>query len=212
MTSSGPEGSGSPVKPSFVLKRELRMAPRKVTATNGGPSTSPASPVVSQSTSSQKRPPAHRGPRGRARASEQSDVLTLKAQGLSNERIEKALNMGHHQVAAIVRDPMNQAEIASRRLWLKSRTTQRLEALLEPAWNMAQEAAETKDAKMFDAAMRGLHAGEKISASVAGENQRVQVEHSGEVKTDREPITVQIQQLIAMVKGHDRPGPDQLNP
>lgn len=212
MTSSSTGESGSPaIAEKFVLKRELRMATRRE------PSASPASPVATTSTSPKRGP--GRPPGALIRASEQSDVLTLKAQGLSNEKISKATGVGIRAVTDLVKDPGNQAEIAARRLFLKSRTSQRLEALLEPAWDMAHQAAVTRDAKTFDAAMRGLHAGEKISASISGENQRMQVEHSGAVTTNPEPVTVQIQQLIALVKNgsgdpkeHDPTRPQQFNP
>ena len=158
--------------------------------------------------------PNSRTPGAQIRASEQSDILTMKAQGISNDRISKALGIGNRQVKEIAANPQNQAEIHARRLFLKSRTSQRLEALIEPAWDMAHEAAVNRDAKAYDAAMRGLHAQEKISASVAGENQRLQVDHSGEVSVNREPVIVQLQQLIAMVKGKtdDPQGSQQLNP
>lgn len=167
-------------------------------------STNPGSPPR-EVPKAEKRTYRRRQRLGSVTTAEVSDILTLKAQGLSDRSVGRAVGINSGTVGDIARRPENQAEILARRAWLKSRTAQRLEALIDPAWDMAHEAALQKDAKGFDFAMRGLHAQEKISASISGENQRVSVEHSGKVDVDREPVIVQLQQLIAMVKA-DAPG------
>jgi len=164
------------------------------------PSASPASSVGGTSTSGKA---TYRRPRSlpRVTPSVVSQVLSMKAEGLNDREVGRAIGLNNTTVAEIARKPENHAEIVARRSWLKTRTAQRLEALIEPAWDMAQKAAEQGDAKSFDSATRGLYAAEKISASVAGENQRVQVEHGGSVNIAQEPAIIQLKALIGIITG-----------
>lgn len=170
------------------------------TASPNEPSGTPASSVAGTSTSKKG---GYRRPRSlpRVTPNEVSQVLSMKAEGLNDRAVGRALGINSGTISSIARKPENQAEIVARRSWLKTRTSQRLESLIEPAWNMAQQAAENGDAKSFDAAMRGLHAKEKISASVAGENQRVQIEHGGNVNVSQEPAIIQLKALIGIITG-----------
>ena len=112
-----------------------------------------------------------------------SQMATMKAEGLNNVQIGRALDVSSATIARALKVPENQIEVLRRRELLKGVSIAHVADVVDGAWDMARQAVANGDAKSFDATTRGLHAMEKIAASVSGENQRVQVEHSGTVYT-----------------------------
>ena len=110
-------------------------------------------------------------------------MTTMAAVGVGRQRIAKATGFSTATVCTVLKKPENQAEVLRQRELLKQDTIHRMAPVAQEGWAMAHEAAQDRDAKSFDATTRGLHAMEKIASSVSGENQRVQVEHSGTVET-----------------------------
>jgi hypothetical protein len=134
----------------------------------------------------------------------QGKVAALRAEGLSVKDIGRALHVDWHRVSGIVKQPSTQVEILRRRELVKSLSAEALPVITAKAYGLAEDAIDNQDAKSFDAAMRGLHAAERIAASVSGEDRKVQVEHSGSVETTTPavPVIEQLNVLIAAVRGH----------
>lgn len=132
----------------------------------------------------------------------EAKVAALRAEGLTVKEIGRALAIDWHKVSGVLKQPSTQIEIVRRRELVKSVASEALPSITAKAYGLAEEAIDAKDAKSFDAAARGLHALEKIGSSVSGENQRMQVEHSGSVQT-APPVSAieQLQSLITIVMG-----------
>ena len=142
-------------------------------------------------------------PNGRVRrklptVQDQERIAVLRSQGVPVHQIGKALGVHITAVAQALKDPGVIGQIQVIRERLRGINLVSAHAIAEKAWTLAENAIENDDAKSFDAATRGLHAMEKIAASASGENQRMEVTHSGTVVS--EPVKIQLQQLIALVR------------
>ena len=102
---------------------------------------------------------------------------------MSVSTIARAILATERTVYRALARPETQIEIVRRREVLRGLSIAHVTDVVEGAWDMARQAVVDGDAKSFDATTRGLHAMEKIAASVSGENQKVSVEHSGSVDT-----------------------------
>ena len=105
----------------------------------------------------------------------QTDVAGLRAQGLSQRTAGRMLGVDQSTIARVERLPEVQAKIADLREQWKVVAHNRINEVADSAWDMVQHAAESKDAKAFEATTRGLLALEKISSSAAEVPQRVDV-------------------------------------
>lgn len=99
-------------------------------------------------------------------------IAALKAEGIAQTRIAYALGVHPDFVKQVLAQPETQEAVKQRRELIKAATLQILSNTMLPAWGLMNKAIENGDAKEFDAATRGLHALEKISASVSGENRQ----------------------------------------
>jgi predicted transcriptional regulator len=111
-----------------------------------------------------RRQPAHHG-----------DVAALRAEGISQATVGKMLGVSQPRIAQIERQPEVAARIQELRDVYTRIAQERITEKVEGAWAMAGEAIEQRDARAFDNTVRGLVGMEKISASVAGVAQRVDV-------------------------------------
>jgi hypothetical protein len=85
------------------------------------------------------------------------------------------LGVDQSTIARVEKLPEVQAKIAELREQWKVVAHNRINEVADSAWEMVQHAAESKDAKAFEASTRGLVALEKISSSVAEVPERVDV-------------------------------------
>ena len=104
-----------------------------------------------------------------------TDVAVLRAQGLSQRTAGRMLGVDQSTIARVEKLPEVQAKIADLREQWKVVAHKRINEVADSAWDMVQHAAESQDAKAFEATTRGLLALEKISSSVAEFPQRVDV-------------------------------------
>ena len=135
-----------------------------------------------------------------ARRRRDKEILEMTAVGAATRTIAAHTGLSAAAVTDIVHRPENAERLAALRDSLKHFTSERLYRVAKPAWDMVETAANAHDAKSFDNGTRGLAALEKISSSVAGEGQKIQVEHSGQV--DQRPALDEIRILIGLVTGH----------
>lgn len=125
----------------------------------------------------------------------QTDVAVLRAQGLSQTATARHLDVDQATISRVEKTPAVQEKMASLRDQWKNVAHTRLNEAATAAWDMVAESANgvpimkdgqplldehgkpymKRDAKSFDAATRGLAAMEKISASVVGTPQKVEV-------------------------------------
>lgn len=139
-----------------------------------------------------------KGPRKLPTAQDLERLAVMRSQGVTVQQIGKALGVHYGSVIQALKDPMVIGQIQVFRERLRGTNVIAAHAIAEKAWSKAEVALDAEDAKSFDAYTRGIHAMEKVAASASGENQRVEVTHQGTVPT--EPIKIQLQQLIALVK------------
>jgi hypothetical protein len=85
------------------------------------------------------------------------------------------LGVDQSTIARVEKLPEVQAKIADLREQWKVVAHKRINEVADSAWDMVQQAAESKDAKAFEASTHSLVALEKISSSVADVPQRVDV-------------------------------------
>ena len=105
-----------------------------------------------------------------------SDVATLRGEGMTQRGVAQTLGVNQSTIARVEKLPEVAERIAElRKLWSDIAHT-RITDVAGKAWEMTEKFIDQKDAKSFDNSMRGLAAMEKISASVAGAPQRVQVD------------------------------------
>ena len=130
-------------------------------------------------------------------------VAALAAEGIPIRAIANGLGVAASRVKTALKLPETQLEIAKRRELSKQISSHMLPSITAKGYALAEAAADTGDARSFDAATRGLHALEKIGASVSGEDKKYQVEHSGAVDTGPAvPALDQLKILIGVVTGH----------
>jgi hypothetical protein len=167
----------SPVDPTQGLPRTL--GPIQARKTSPIYPERPPMPAAHEDKSTQQGTSAPKPTKAKRRRtgdlSFQTDVAVLRAQGLSQTATARYLDVDQSTIARVEKTPAVQTKLAELRdLWRAGAHT-KINSVSESAWNMVQKAAESNDAKSFDAATRGLAAMEKISASVVGAPQRVEV-------------------------------------
>ena len=125
------------------------------------------------------KPPRRRRP---VTKSEGYVALGMKAAGLSNKKIAQALELSPMTVPQVLkRIPDVTEQLNVYRDNLRLRKMKSIYDADERLWNRINRDVETADAKDVDALFRAAHASEKMSASLAGEAQKV------DVKTDAAP-------------------------
>jgi len=128
-------------------------------------------------------------------------VAAMRAEGFPTRAISVGLHCSNSQVIDALRLPETQLEIAKRRELAKQVSAAAIPSVTTKGYALAEAALDEGDAKSFDAATRGLHALEKIGASVSGEDRKMQVEHSGSVETNPAPAVEQLKILIGVMFG-----------
>jgi hypothetical protein len=124
-------------------------------------------------------------------------AVEMRANGAYIRSIANALGKNTQQVSDALKLPETQFEIAKRRELSKQIALAALPAVSSEGWILAHESALGKDAKSFDAATRGLLNLEKVGASVSGENNRMEVNHSGSIDSTT-PVSA-IEQLKVLI-------------
>ena len=145
--------------------------------------------------------PSKTGPKTRRKLPTAQDlerIAVMRSQGIAVDRIGAALQVHKGSVREALKDPSVKGQIAFFRERLRGTQIVAATAIAQKAWEKAELALEQEDAKSWDAYTRGIHAMEKVAASASGENMRMEVTHQGTVPT--EPIKIQLQQLIALVR------------
>jgi len=127
----------------------------------------------------------------------QTEVAVLRAQGMSQRTAGRVLGVNQSTIARIEKLPEVQAKIADLREQWKTVAHNRINEVADSAWNMVKQAADSRDAKAFDASTRGLVALEKISSSVADAPQRVDV--SGLPEKSAAETKADIRQLLQLL-------------
>ena len=126
------------------------------------------------------------------------DVAVLKASGMTIAGIAKTLDISRVNAQRIQALPEVRADVAELRLAWKGVAQAQVTTLAEGAWNMASSFVEKRLSKDFDNTLRGLAAMEKISASVSGEGQKV------EITGLPQPPQVELNVLIGQLFGSRR--------
>jgi hypothetical protein len=85
------------------------------------------------------------------------------------------LGVDQSTIARVEKLPEVQAKIADLREQWKVVAHNRINEVADSSWDLVQQAAQTRDAKAFEASTRGLVALEKISSSVADVPRRVDI-------------------------------------
>ena len=102
--------------------------------------------------------------------------------------------MNQSTIARVEKLPEVAERIAElRKIWADVAHS-RINDVAGKAWTMTEEFIDAKDSKAFDNSMRGIAAMEKISASVAGAPQRVQVDGipASDAKVELKALLLQI--------------------
>lgn len=107
---------------------------------------------------------------------EVTKVATMAAQGIRPGVIADALAVGDSRIKTILKMPETQTQILEFSDLLKQRTVGHIYDANDPAWEFAKDAIRQRDAKAYDAVMRGLASQERIRASVTGEANRRDVD------------------------------------
>lgn len=103
------------------------------------------------------------------------DVAILKASGMGTRVVAKVLGKNARTINRVLALPEVQGDIAELRQTWKTVAQAQVTQLAHGAWTMASSFVEQRDARAFDNTLRGLVAMEKISQSVSGEGQKVEV-------------------------------------
>lgn len=132
-------------------------------------------------------------------------VAALRAEGLSGKAISHALGVRDQTVISTLKLPETQIEVVRRRELTKQIASAYVPGIVQQGFQLASKSATAGDAKSFDAATRGIHALEKVSASVSGESRQMEVNHSGAIDTGQPTSAVeQLKVLIGVIIGHPR--------
>ena len=95
---------------------------------------------------------------------------------MTQRAVAQTLGVNQSTIARVEKLPEVAERITElRKIWADVAHS-RINNVAGKAWEMTEKFIDQKDAKSFDNSMRGLAAMEKISASVAGAPQRVQVD------------------------------------
>ena len=140
----------------------------------------------------------------------QGRMVALRAEGLTQRQIGHALGVSTPTVARFLKQPENQVELLQRREFLKGYYIHHATRVAEPAWQMAHEAAVSRDSKSFDNTVRGLVGMEKIASSVSGESLRV--EHSGIPSAPPQTVIEELKILLQLVNGNGADQSDRATP
>lgn len=190
--------AGNATKTSGVLtKASLRLQARELKARKAS-----AASTVAPSTIPTNRP----GPKTRRKLPTAQDlerIAVMRSQGLPVTSIAAGLQIHYGSVQQALKDPGVIGQIAVYRERLRGTNLVAADAIAQKAWQKAESALDADDAKSWDAYTRGIHAMEKVAASASGENQKVEL--SGTVTTVSEPVKIQLQQLIALVRDGANP-------
>ena len=124
------------------------------------------------------------------------DVATLKASGMRTTSIAKTLGKQVSTIHRTLALPDVQESVQElRRVW-KAESQAKVTDLVGEVWNMASSFVEQRDSKSFDNTLRGIAAMEKVSASISGEGQKVEV-----TGTILQPPQVELKVLIGQIFG-----------
>ena len=94
---------------------------------------------------------------------------------MTAQGVAQVLGVKRNAIERIQRLPDVRADIQAMRLKWKEYAQDRVAGMADETWTMAKEFVAQRDSKSFDNTMRGIAAMEKVSASVSGEGQRVEV-------------------------------------
>ena len=135
------------------------------------------------------------------RATFRAHVATMAAEGLPIRAIATGLHVSPGKVKWALALPETQLDILKRRELAKQIAAHSLPSITAKGYALAEASAAEGDARSFDAATRGLHALEKIGASVSGEDRKMQVVHSGQVEMPQTSAVEQLRVLIGVIVG-----------
>ena len=139
------------------------------------PDSSSASPA--EKTSTRTYGSAHRVPQKRPLSQAfKHDVAVLRGvEGLTQGSAGKVLGVSAKTISRTEHDPDVQEEIKVLRERWKGISQTRVDDMAGDTWSMAKDFVALRDSKQFDNTMRGIAAMEKVSASVSGEGQKVEM-------------------------------------
>ena len=103
------------------------------------------------------------------------DVAVLRGSGMTAQGVAQVLGVKRNAIERIQRLPDVRADIQAMRLKWKEYSQDNVAQMAGETWTMAHEFVKQRDSKSFDNTMRGIAAMEKVSASVSGEGQKVEV-------------------------------------
>ena len=102
-----------------------------------------------------------------------TQVAALRAEGLSQKKIGRALGMSSDTVRGVLRLPQTQADYVRAREIIGVRVFEHVGELQDPAWQLAKDCIARGDAKGFADAVQNLLRLERIADSVAAEHDRM---------------------------------------
>lgn len=120
--------------------------------------------------------PPRRHPRGEVVGPTlKRDIAILKASGMTTASVAKTLKRNPTTIERVQRLPEVQQTITELRQAWKQESQSQVTQLAGDTWQMVGEFVTARDSKQLDNTMRAVAAMEKVSASVSGEGQKVEV-------------------------------------
>ena len=126
--------------------------------------------AYSRQQSANGRRRAKRRPSRPVDAREAAGLAVMKASGMRDKEIGRAMQLSPSTVRAHTSTPDALAHIERWRRLFRSEALERAQGVQGDAWARVAGSLERDDARAFDAYTRGLHAIERIAASASGEN------------------------------------------
>ena len=169
---------------------------KSIDTSSAGESSTPSIAVSSAGT----RSTPHKAPyRTFTRTSFQNDVAALRAEGMSVDTVAKLLDVSERVVYKTQALPEVRERIKFLRSLWEQKTHEKITGLADKAMALVEKQIDEENPKGFDQAMRGVSNMERMSASVAGVERKVEV-------TGMAP-QVDVKAVIMQLFGND--GPDR---
>lgn len=146
---------------------------------------------------------AKRLKRQRKISTRKAKVAPLMAQGYSLQRAAEELEVSKTTVARDLADPGVQEELKALRMLVKQQIMRYAsDGFVKKVFEMASEKLDGREAKDFDATMRGLNALEKTTASASGEAQKLDLSATV-TKVDRKELYARMEGILATIEAAD---------
>lgn len=105
----------------------------------------------------------------------QNGVAMMRAEGMSQEKISKALDLSPNTVSRMLDSPKVQSRVSELREIHRLVTQEKMASIVDKTWALTEKTLDDKDPQDFMRMTAGLSNLEKVSASASGEKQKVEV-------------------------------------